>query len=220
MKPEKDTVDYTIRGFSKDFDTTLTHLSMLWNKPKSVILRELAEQHLTDRIKMFGMLSKHVAVLDEMMAKHIGAELIEQPFESHFSTQWNMEMCSILGIRTDDDLEQILIRNTPYITVRADQVFKGIDRTVKGTALWFALFAEVASSTPETVQRAWENIFHSFDGEAYYRYYKNINEIRRLKGGSVITADQYDIMLQGELCTVKITKPADYQYGAGMLSSR
>lgn len=51
MSNEKDTVDYTVRGFTKSFDTTLTHLSILRNKPKSVILRELLEEQLTDRIK-------------------------------------------------------------------------------------------------------------------------------------------------------------------------
>ncbi|WP_271311841.1 hypothetical protein [Yersinia intermedia] len=214
MKTEKDTVDYTIRGFSKDFDNTLSHLSILWNKPKSVILRELAELHLTDRIKMFGTLNKHVAILDEMLAKHLCSELLDKHFESHFSTKWNMEMCSILGIHTDDDLEQILVRNTPYITVRADQVLESKTFTTKGLALWFALFAELASSSPEAVWRAWRNIFHSYGGAAYFDYYKKINEIRKLKGGCVIVADRYDITLEGELCTVNITKPVNYQYGA------
>lgn len=214
MKPEKNTVDYTIRGFSKDFDNTLSHLSLLWNKPKSVILRELAELHLTDRIKMFGMLNKHAAILDEMLAKHLGSELLDKQFESHFSTKWNMEMCSILDIHTDDDLEQILVRNTPYITVRADQVMDNKGFTTKGLALWFALFAELASSSPEAVWRAWVNIFHSYGGAAYFRYYKNINQIRKLKGGEMIVADRYDITHEGEWCTVNITKPVNYEYGA------
>lgn len=214
MKTEKDTVDYTIRGFSKDFDNTLNHLSILWNKPKSVILRELAELHLTDRIKMFGMLNKHVAILDEMLAKHLSSELIDKHFESHFSTKWNMEMCSILDIHTDDDLELILVRNTPYITVRADQVMEKGTFTTKGLALWFALFAELASSSPEAVWRAWVKIFHSHGGAAYFDYYKKINEIRILKGGDMIPADLYDITLKAELCTINITKPLNYQYGA------
>lgn len=214
MTQEKDTVDYTVRGFSREFDTTLTNVSILLNKPKSVLLRELAEQHFTDRIKMFGMMSKHVAALDEMMARNLGAELIERPYESHMTTRTSLEMGKLLNISSDEQLEDILVRNTPYIMVRANQVIKGTPRTVKGMTLWFALFAELASSSPDLVKTAWETIFYSFDDESYYRYYKNINEIRLLMNKDAITADLHDVRHDGKFCTVAITKPADYQYGA------
>ncbi|AZK61362.1 hypothetical protein JFY74_04535 [Pectobacterium carotovorum] len=217
MVHEKETIDYTVRGFSREFDITLTHLSILWSKPKSVILRELAEQYLTDRIKMFGMMSKHVAALDEMMARNLGAELIELPYESHITTGHSLEMAKLLTISSDEQLEDILVRNTPYIMVRANQVIKGTPRTVKGMTLWFALFAEVASSSPDVVKAAWEQIFNSFnafDDESYYRYYKNINEIRALMNKVTITADLHDVRHEGKFCTVAITKPADYAYGA------
>lgn len=182
MTNEKDTVDYTVRGFSKEFDITLTNLSILWNKPKSVILREISEQQLTDRIKMFGILSPHVAALDEMMARKLKAELIERPYESHMSTRHSMEMSELLDIKSDDQLEDILVRNTPYIMVRANQVIYGTPRTVKGMTLWFALFAELASSSPDTVQKAWEQLFYSSSEKSHTKYYKNINEIRGLMG--------------------------------------
>ncbi|MFJ5396866.1 hypothetical protein ACIPR7_18130 [Pectobacterium parvum] len=217
MTQEKDTVDYTVRGFSKEFDKTLTNVATLMNKPKSVLLRELAEQHFTDRIKMFGMMSRHVAALDEMMARNLGAELIEWPYESHITTRNSLEMAKLLTISSDEQLEDILVRNTPYIMIRANQVFKDTPRTVKGMTLWFALFAEVASSSPDVVKAAWEQIFNSFnafDDESYYRYYKNINEIRLLMNKGAITADLHDVRHEGKFCTVAITKPADYPYGA------
>ncbi|WDF99817.1 hypothetical protein PSR30_04405 [Pectobacterium carotovorum subsp. carotovorum] len=214
MVHEKDTVDYTVRGFSKEFDKTLTNVATLMNKPKSVLLRELVEQHFTDRIKMFGMMSKHVAVLDEMMARNLGAELIERPYESHITTRNSLEMGKLLNISTDAQLEDILVRNTPYIMVRANQVIKGTPRTVKGMTLWFALFAELASSSPELVKTAWETLFYSFDDESYYRYYKHINEIRLLMNKDAVSADQHDVRHDGKFCTVAITKPEDYPNGA------
>lgn len=193
MTNPKDTVDYTVRGFSKEFDITLTNLSILWNKPKSVILREITEQQLTDRIKMFGILSKHVAALDEMMARNLGAELIERPYESHMSTHSSLMMGKLLDITSDAQLEDILVRNTPYIMVRANQVLNGTPRTVKGMTLWFALFAELASSSPDTVQKAWNQLFYSTSEKEYSRYYKNINEIRSLMRLELIDEDLHNV---------------------------
>ncbi|KFX11055.1 hypothetical protein KCQ_05211 [Pectobacterium atrosepticum ICMP 1526] len=214
MVHEKETIDYTVRGFERELDTTISNVAILSNKAKSVLLRELIEQHFTDRIKMFGILSKHVAALDEMMARNLGAELIERPYESHITTGHSLEMAKLLTISSDEQLEDILVRNTPYIMVRANQVIKGTPRTVKGMTLWFALFAEVASSSPDVVKAAWETLFYSFDDESYYRYYKYINEIRVLMNKDAITADLHDVRHEGRFCTVAITKPADYAYGA------
>ena len=214
MSNEKDTVDYTVRGFSRSFDRTLTDLSILWNKPKSVILREIAEEHLTDRIKTFGMLSKLVSALDEVVAGHVGAVVSDHQVENHFGTRWNMEMCELLNIRSDEELQRIVVDNTRYLTVRADQVLKGYKWIPKGTALWFALFAEVAVSSPDIVRQAWEKIFYSVSGDAYYRYYANVNELRRLHHLDEISADARDFERDGEFCQVAVTKPAHYQYGA------
>lgn len=214
MSAEKDTVDYTVRGFSRSFDRTLTDLSVLWNKPKSVILREIAEQHLTDRIKTFGILNKIVAALDEHLANHLGARLSDTQIENHFGTRWNMDMCNLLNIRSDADLESILVRNTPYITVRADQVMKGYPWISKATSLWFALFAEVAFSSEEIVKQAWEKIFHSVDNERYYIYYDHVNELRKMHHMDILIADKNDFTLEGEFCEVEVFKPAHYQYGA------
>lgn len=214
MTQEKDTVDYTIRGFTKDFDNTLTNLSILWGKPKSVILRELAELHLTNRIKTFGMLSKHVAALDELLAKHFDMEFLAQQFDSHLSTQWNMEICKILSINTDEDLERILVNNTPYITARGKQVLQHSRYITRGMSLWFALFAEIASSSPETIKLAWTKVFHAGGNERYYKYYNNINEIRALKSMPTIPADKNDVTHEGEFCSVTVSKPAHYDYGA------
>lgn len=214
MSSEKDTVDYTVRGFSRSFDRTLSDLSTLRNKPKSVILREIAEQHLTDRIKTFGQLNPLSSALDGVLARHVGAELSEQQIDNHFGTRWNMEMRDLLNISSDDDLQQILVRNTPYITVRADQVLHGHKWILKGTALWFALFAEVAFSSEEIVRRAWEKIFHSLDDERYYAYYSQVNALREMRGLSRIRADKDEFTHAGKWCQVNVSKPEHYQYGA------
>ncbi len=214
MSTEKDTVDYTVRGFTKSFDTTLTHLSILRGKPKSVILREILEEQLTDRIKTFGALSALVAGMDQVLASHFGAELSDNPLENHFGTKYNLAMCDVLNIKSDEQLQQIQIRNTPYITARADQVMWGCKMVVKGQSLWFALFAELAFSDEEVVHRGWNEVFYSADDDRYYSYYENVNQLRSMRDMGSIQAKKNDFTHEGKLCSLEVTKPATYQFGA------
>lgn len=89
-----------------------------------------------------------------MIARNPDAEPIERPYKLHITTRNSLEMAKLLTISSDAQLEDILVSNKPYIMVRANQVFKDTLRTVKSMMLWFALFAEVASSSPDVVKAA------------------------------------------------------------------
>jgi hypothetical protein len=216
MTENKNTVDYTIRGVPTFIDTHLTHLSILTGKPKSVLVREKLVEVFTDPIKSFGMLNPLVAALDEVIATHLGPDtkVLPEQVDNHFGTKWNIEMREVLGIKSDADLQPILISNTPYLTVRADQVMQGYNSLPKATSLWFALFVEIAFSSPEVVKQAWKKIFYSNSGERYYQYYKHVNELRRLRHLETIEADRNDFRVQGDFCEVRLFKPEEYQYGA------
>lgn len=216
MNEDKNTVDYTIRGVPKPVDDHLTHLSILTGTPKSVLVREKLIEIFTDRIKSFGMLNPLVAALDAVIANHIGPDtvVLSEQVDNHFGTKWNIEMRDLLGIKTDADLQRILVSNTPYLTVRADQVMQGYPTIPKATSLWFALFVEVAFSTPEVVQQAWEKIFYSHSGERYYQYYKHVNELRRLRHLEATEANLNDIGVSDVFSEVHLFKPEEYQYGA------
>lgn len=214
MTEEKNTVDYTIRGIPKSLDNTLNHLSTLTGTPKSVLVREKLIEVFTDRIKTFGMLNPLVAALDEIIAHHIKGEVLSEQVDNHYGTKWNIELRKLLDIKSDDDLQRILVSNTPYLTVRADQVMQESDKVPKSTSLWFALFAEVAFSTPEVVTQAWKTIFYSNAAERYYQFYNHVNELRRLRHLEHIEADLNDIGVQDDFCDVYLYKPEEYQYGA------
>lgn len=79
-------------------------------------LREIAEEHLTNCIKTFGMLSKFVSALDEVVAGHVGVVVSNHQVENHFGTRWNMEICELLNIRNDEELQRIVVDNTRYLT--------------------------------------------------------------------------------------------------------
>ncbi|EKN3347659.1 hypothetical protein O8E94_002981 [Yersinia ruckeri] len=212
MTEEKNTVDYTIRGIPKSLDNTLNHLSTLTGTPKSVLVREKLIEVFTDRIKTFGMLNPLVAALDEIIAHHIKGEVLSEQVDNHYGTKWNIELRKLLDIKSDDDLQRILVSNTPYLTVRADQVMQESDKVPKSTSLWFALFAEVAFSTPEVVKQAWKTIFHSYSGERYYQFYNDVNALRRLRHLDPIAG--WVGIEERAFGTVRLYKPEAYQYGA------
>nr|AYU68958.1 hypothetical protein D0368_00198 [Escherichia coli]AYU69047.1 hypothetical protein D0368_00294 [Escherichia coli] len=50
---------------------------------------------------------------------------MEQRYQSHFITRWNQEYQKLLGISTEEELRRLVLNNTPFLQVRADQVLKG-----------------------------------------------------------------------------------------------
>jgi len=212
LHEETNTVDYTINGIPKSLDNTLNNLSTLTGTPKSVLVREKLMEVFTDRIKTFGILNPLVAALDEVIANYIKGGVLSEQVDNHFGTKWNIELCKLLDIQSDDDLLCMLVSNTPYLMVRAEQVMQGSDKVPKATSLWFALFAEIAFSTPAVVKLAWEKIFYSYSGERYYQFYNHVNELRRLRHLDLLTAWDYpEVRAFG---TVRLYKPEEYQFGA------
>lgn len=213
MAEEKNTVDYTIRNIPKDVDVTLSHLSILTGTPKSVIIRDKIIEMFTDQIKTFGMLSPLVDALDQVIAQHLGGiEVIKESLDDHYGTKWNIEMCKLLDIQGHDDLQHILVKNTPYLTIRADQVLKNMLAVPKASSLWFALFAEIAFSDEETVKKAWDNIFRKPSPARYYSFYSHINELRRQRQMPPLQSWEYN--QQDDFGHTRLFKPDDYDYGA------
>ena len=214
MSDENNTKDYTLRGLDTAFDQTLTHVAQIKGMSKMAVMKEILIRELTDRIKVFGMTSPLVSALDSALAAHIGAEVGEDQVDNLYGTRWNLEMQELLKIHSDADLQRILMSNTPYITVRADQVINGHTWIPKGMSLWFALFAEVAFSPAEIIHQAWARIFTSNSGEKYYRYYTNINQLREMRHLEPVAPEKNGVRYDGKYCQVVITKPDGYQYGA------
>lgn len=212
MAEEKNTVDYTIRNIPKDVDATLSHLSVLTGTPKSVLIRDKVIEMFTDQIKTFGMLSPLVDALDEVIAQHLGIEVIKESLDDHYGTKWNIEMCKLLGIQGHDELQRILVKNTPYLTIRADQVLRGMRAVPRASSLWFALYAEIAFSDEDTVKKAWDSIFYKPLASYYYRYYQHINELRRHRLMPPLQSWEYN--QQDDFGHTRLFKPDDYDYGA------
>lgn len=84
-----------------------------------------------------------------------------------------------LGIRTEDDLTRILLRNAQYLRMRTSQVIPRGQQFYGGAALYFALFCEAAGRDELTIEAFWASIAR-FWGVLNRRqdYYHQINQLR------------------------------------------
>ena len=89
----------------------------------------------------------------------------------------------LLSIRTEDDLTRILLRNAQYLRMRTSQVLPRGQQFYAGTALYFALFCDVAGRDEQTIEAFWASIAR-FWGAWYRRqdYYQQINQLRGVMG--------------------------------------
>ncbi|WP_413536292.1 hypothetical protein [Rahnella inusitata] len=67
------------------------------------------------------------------------------------------------------------MKNTPYLTVRADQVMEG------SITLWLALFSDTEFLNKETIEQTWKSVNFAPTVERYYRYVQQINVLRALR---------------------------------------
>lgn len=212
MAEEKNGVDYTIRNIPRDVDTKLGLVSTLTGIPKSVLVRNLIIEKYSDPIRTFGMLNHLVDALDQVIAQHCSLPVVPEMMDSFFGTRWNLVLQELLAIDNEAQLQQILVRNTPYLPVRADQVMEGRQSVLKGTSLWFALFAEVAFSEDAVIEKAWETVYRVPTAEHYYRYVKHVNQLRALR--HLPPFRSFDYTLERRFGSVRLFRPETYSYGA------
>jgi len=212
MAQEKNTVDLTIRNIPKHIHATMGHVSALTGTPVSVMVRDLVIEKFSDPIRRFGMLSPLVDALDQVIGNHCSLPVVPEMVDSFYGTRWNLALQELLGIENDGQLQKIMVKNTPYLTVRADQVMEGRKSVLKGTALWFALFAEIAFSNADIIRRAWESVYFVPSAERYYLYVQHINALRALR--QLPPFESFEFTLERDFGTVRLFRPDHYDYGA------
>ncbi|MFT4291018.1 hypothetical protein [Enterobacter sp.] len=212
MADEKNTVDMTIRNIPKATHATMGHVAALTGTPVSVMARDVLIETFSNPIRRFGMLSPLVDALDQVIGNHCSLPVVPEMVDSFYGTRWNLALQELLGIENDGQLQQILVKNTPYLTVRADQVMEGRKSVPKGTALWFGLFAEIAFSDDDIILRAWESVYFVPSAEHYYLYVQHINALRALR--QLAPFDSFEFTLERDFGSVRLFRPDHYDYGA------
>lgn len=145
----------------------------------SALLREMVSASMGSIIHVFCLKSPLVASLDQDIAQFVSCSVLPAWNCVPPAPQFEAAFRDLLGIRNEDDLTRILLRNAQYLRMRASQVMFGGQQFYGGTALYFALLCEVTSRDEQTIEVFWDSVAR-FWGAWYRRqyYYQQINQLR------------------------------------------
>lgn len=170
------TATLTVRNIPLDVDAMITVQASIAGKSKSDFLKEFLTQEFQDLIKNFARTSQLVTLMDQELGKQVGVRVADHWFENDMITGINLKYKAILNLTTHDDLQQLMMKNMPYLQLRAGQVLhKHFAYIPRGLSLTFSLFNEIASRDPATINRAYNEIFYLVGEE---KFYLDINAIR------------------------------------------
>lgn len=177
------TVSVSLKGIPTDQGQALKEVAKARDINQSALLREMVNASMGSIIHVFCLKSPLVASLDQDIAQFTGSTVLPAWSSTPPAPQFEAAFRDLLGIRTEDDLTRILLRNAQYLRMRASQVMQGQQQFYGGTALYFALFCEVASRDEQTIEVFWASVARFWG--AWYRkqdYYQQINQLRGVMG--------------------------------------
>ena len=177
------TVSVSLKGIPTDQGLALKEVAKARDINQSALLREMVNASMGSIIHVFCLKSPLVASLDQDIAQYNASHLLPAWNCAPPAPQFEAAYRDLLGIHTEDDLTRILLRNAQYLRMRTSQVMAREKQFYGGTALYFALFCEVASRDEPTIEAFWSSIAR-FWGTWYRRqdYYSQINQLRGVMG--------------------------------------
>jgi hypothetical protein len=177
------TVSVSLKGIPTDQGLALKEVAKARDINQSALLREMVNASMGSMIHVFCLKSTLVASLDKVIAEYNGSILQPAWCIAPPAPQFEAAYRDLLGIRTEDDLTHILLRNAQYLRMRASQVMQKNQQLYGGTALYFAMFCDVAGRDDQTIEAFWASIARFWGG--WYRrqdYYQQINQLRGVLG--------------------------------------
>ncbi|WP_230863574.1 hypothetical protein [Enterobacter asburiae] len=177
------TVSVSLKGIPTDQGQALKDVARARDINQSALLREMVSASMGSILHVFCLKSQLVASLDQDIAHYNGSIVLPAWNCAPPAPQFEAAYRDLLGIRTEDDLTRILLRNAQYLRMRASQALPRGQQFYGGTALYFALFCDVASRDEQTIEAFWACIAR-FWGTWYRRqdYYSQINQLRSIMG--------------------------------------
>lgn len=119
-KGTAETISFFVKGVLASAGQAIKGFSEVFKINQSVQLRELRNGPMTNYIHVFCLKSHLVASLDQDLAHCLGGQVIP----SWGNTGWNQyDACyrELLEIHTEEDLTRILLQNTQFLRLRANQ---------------------------------------------------------------------------------------------------
>lgn len=170
------TATLTVRNIPLDVDAMITVQASRAGKSKSDFLKEFLTQEFQDLIQNFSRTSPLVTLMDEELGKQFGVKIAEHWFENEMIIANNRRYKALLKLVTHDDLQQIMMRNMPFLQLRARQVLHSQFAYIpRGLSLTFSLFNEIAGRDAKTIGQAFREIFYLVGAD---KFYSDINVIR------------------------------------------
>ncbi|CAH0183495.1 MULTISPECIES: hypothetical protein [Rahnella] len=208
------TIAVSVKGVRASVSQALEEVSASRGTNKSALMRELINGPMSSIIKVFCLKSPLVTSLDQELAAISNCTMVSAWYDNGASTLADRAYVGILNINNENDLRDILLRNTPYLRIRAQQALVPSVPMLYGVSLYFALFTEIAGRDDATIEAAWADIFSRW-GTWYRRqdYYRQINEIRAAMNRTDATF-LTEAHAEGYYSRVAIFRPDGYGYGA------
>lgn len=177
------TVSVSLKGIPTDQGQALKEVARARDINQSALLREMVNASMGSILHVFCLKSPLVASLDQDIANYTGCQVMPAWSSMPPAPQFEAAFRDLLGIRTEDELTLILLRNAQYLRMRASQVMQSGQQFYGGTALYFALFCDVAGQDEQTIEAFWARAARFW--AAWYRrqdYYQQINQLRGVMG--------------------------------------
>ncbi|MEB5959761.1 hypothetical protein MXL39_05860 [Enterobacter sichuanensis] len=177
------TVSVSLKGIPTDQGQALKEVAKARDINQSALLREMVNASMGSIIHVFCLKSPLVASLDQDIAQYNASQILPAWSSAPPAPQFEAAYRDLLGIRTEDDLTRILLRNAQYLRMRSSQVLPRGQQFYGGASLYFALFSEAASRDEQTIEAFWASIGR-FWGAWYRRqdFYSQINQLRGVMG--------------------------------------
>lgn len=138
----------TVRHLPADVDAAIAAQARAAGKSKSDFIQEFLSASFGDLIGNFSRSSELVALMDRELSTVTGLPLTENWYDAGRTLSENREYCRLLKIRSEADLQRIMMAGVPWLSLRVQQLDAGeggIPLLPQGISLTCALFIEAAA---------------------------------------------------------------------------
>lgn len=173
----------TVRYLPADVDAAIASQARAAGKSKSDFIREFLSASFGDLIGNFSRSSELVALMDRELSTVTGLPLTENWYDAGRTLAENREYCRLLNIRSDADLQRIMMAGVPWLSLRVQQLDAGeagIPLLPQGISLTCALFIEAAGGKREQLNIFRRHLFWYLDEAQFWREVDAIRAARLL----------------------------------------
>lgn len=170
----------TVRHLPADVDAAIAAQAKAAGRSKSDFIQEVLSASFGDIIGNFSRSSELVDLMDRELSGVTGLPLTENWYDAGRTLAENREYCQLLNIRSDTDLQRIMMAGVPWLSLRMQQLDSGIPLLPQGISLTCALFIEAAGRERPQLNIFRRHLFWYMDEALFWREVDAIRAARLL----------------------------------------